>query len=113
MSFHIFSARFECGFASSPLVSSVVLHLIHSFRVWFHIFSTRFECSSARGDRLASVSPEACDLVFSLLELDFLKRSNIKKVLDHEWLKIHSKRVEKMQTTLETSEEDANYTRNE
>jgi hypothetical protein len=29
---------------SSPLVSSVFSHLLHSFRVYFHIFSTRFEC---------------------------------------------------------------------
>ena len=30
---HLFSTRFECNFTSSPLVSSVVLHLFHSFRV--------------------------------------------------------------------------------
>jgi hypothetical protein len=29
---------------SSPLVSSVVLHFLYSFRVYFGIFSTRFEC---------------------------------------------------------------------
>ncbi len=29
----IFSTRFECIFTSSPLVSSVFLHLLHSFRV--------------------------------------------------------------------------------
>ena len=40
----IFATRFECDFSSSPLVSSVVFHLRHSFRVWFFIFSTRFEC---------------------------------------------------------------------
>ncbi len=28
-----FHTRFECSFTSSPLVSSVVLHLLHSFRV--------------------------------------------------------------------------------
>ncbi len=28
-----FSTRFECGFATFPLVSSLVLHLLHSFRV--------------------------------------------------------------------------------
>ncbi len=38
------STRFECSSTSSPLVSSVILHLLHSFRVYFHIFSTRFEC---------------------------------------------------------------------
>ena len=32
-SFHIFSTRFECRFTSSPLVSSVDSHLLHSFRV--------------------------------------------------------------------------------
>ena len=40
-----FSTRFECSFMSCPLVSSVVFHLLHSFRVYFFIFSTRFECS--------------------------------------------------------------------
>jgi hypothetical protein len=32
--------RFECSFASSPLVSSVVLHLLHSFRVCFSRYET-------------------------------------------------------------------------
>ncbi len=41
---YIFSTRFECEFTSSPLVSSVHLHLLHSFRVCIYIFSTRFEC---------------------------------------------------------------------
>ena len=31
----VFSTRFECIFTSSSLVSSVVLNLFHSFRVWF------------------------------------------------------------------------------
>ena len=30
---------------SFTLVSSVISHLLHLFRVLFHIFSTRFECS--------------------------------------------------------------------
>ena len=66
--FAIFPTRFECSFQiinifwliggvvvaflnltgerekSSPLVTSVFLHLLHSFRVYFYIFSTRFEC---------------------------------------------------------------------
>jgi hypothetical protein len=29
----IFYTRFECNFSSSPLVSSVISHLLHSFRV--------------------------------------------------------------------------------
>jgi hypothetical protein len=33
----------ECSFTST-LVSSVILNLLHSFRVYFSIFSTRFEC---------------------------------------------------------------------
>jgi hypothetical protein len=38
--FDIFSTRFECSFTSFPLVSSVVLHLLHSKRVYFfHHFS--------------------------------------------------------------------------
>ncbi len=36
--FHIFSTRFECIFTSSPLVSSVFLHLLNSFRVYFFKF---------------------------------------------------------------------------
>ncbi len=33
----IFSNRFECSFTSSALVSSVVIHLLHSFRVCFQV----------------------------------------------------------------------------
>jgi hypothetical protein len=33
--FYIFSTSFECGFTSSPLVSSVILDILHSFRVCF------------------------------------------------------------------------------
>ncbi len=44
MCFYIFSTRFECSLPFFALVSSVVLHLLHSFRVWFYIFSTRFDC---------------------------------------------------------------------
>ena len=35
-----FSTRFECFFTSSQLVSSVVSHLLHSFRVYFFIVSS-------------------------------------------------------------------------
>ncbi len=31
----VFITRFECSFTSSPLISGVVLHLCHSFRVEF------------------------------------------------------------------------------
>ncbi len=34
----IFSTRLECSFNSCPPVSSVVLHLLHSFRVYFFPF---------------------------------------------------------------------------
>jgi hypothetical protein len=43
----VISAKYEGPgeyFTSSPLVSSVFLHLLHSSRVYFYIFSTRFEC---------------------------------------------------------------------
>ena len=53
--FHIFSTRFECGFTSSPLVSSVFSHLLHSFRVYFSIFSTRFECGFTSSPLVSSV----------------------------------------------------------
>ncbi len=39
----MFYTRFECSFSSSPLVSSLFSHLLHSLRVYFYIFSTRFE----------------------------------------------------------------------
>ncbi len=55
MYFHIFSTRFECGFTSSPPVSSVVSHLLHSSRVWFHIFPTRFECGFTSSPLVLSV----------------------------------------------------------
>ena len=47
----IFSTRFECSFSSSPLVSSVVSHPLHQFRVQFFIFFTRFECIFCTGAR--------------------------------------------------------------
>ncbi len=53
--FDIFPTRFECRFTSSPLVSSVVLHLLHSFRVQFYIFSARFECSFTSSPLVSSV----------------------------------------------------------
>jgi hypothetical protein len=98
----IFSTRFECIIASSPLVSSVLLHLLHSFRVYycifstrfeciFHIFSTRFECSFSKlceKEKHSTVSSrEASVMVKLTIAL----------------VKLHSKRVEKM----------SNYTRNE
>ena len=53
--FRIFSTRFECIFASSPLVSSVFSHLLHSFRVYLHIFSTSFECGFTCSPLVSSV----------------------------------------------------------
>jgi hypothetical protein len=51
----ILYTRSECGFSSSPLVSSVVFHLLHSFRVWFFIFPTRLECSFSSSSLVWSV----------------------------------------------------------
>jgi hypothetical protein len=36
--FFLLPTRLECSFASSPLVSSALLHLLHSFRVYFLSF---------------------------------------------------------------------------
>ncbi len=130
----IFSTRFECGFRSSPLVSSVVLDLLHSFRVYFHIFSTRFECSLRSSPPVSSVvlapsvSHESSEETVTASQIEQVKAIN-------RVVKIHSKRVEKMwiytrnewercQSTLETSGKDVNlnskrvrkmsfYTRNE
>ena len=98
---YIFSTRFECEFTSSPLVSSVVLHLphsfrvyflrlLHSFRVWIYIFSTRFECTDfSRG---------ICKMRTMTWEKDYTVPIRVKSTLETsgEDVKVHSKRVEKM-----------------
>ncbi len=84
-SFRIFPTRFECSFKSSPLVSSVVLHLPHSFRVSFYIFPTRFECSFSTLIDLNMIS-EAERYGHLLMEED---EKDVQ-------VKLHSKRVEKM-----------------
>ncbi len=151
----IFSTRSECSFQdpsrpsglkpvslyaaidtaikawSSPLVLSVILHLLHSFGVYFCVFSTRFECSFASFQLVWSEDFASSPLVSSVVlatmsgpkKLTFLKR-----LIWYRWgawpvrsekgstrmvWKLHSKRVEKMKTTLETSGEDENYTPNE
>jgi hypothetical protein len=43
------------GSRSSPLVSSVLLPLLHSFRVKFYFYSTRFECSCSSSPLVSSV----------------------------------------------------------
>ncbi len=48
------SCRYLKG-TSFPLVSSVFLHLPHSFRVYFYIFSTRFECIFTSSPLVSSV----------------------------------------------------------
>ncbi len=80
---YIFSTRFEFVFSSSPLVSSVLLHLLHSFRVCFCIFSTRFES------------------VFQ-----YTNRDHYPNAEGSNGLKLHSFRVEKIKTTLVSSGED-------
>ncbi len=57
ISFRSSSDRFvnSGSFTSSPLVSSVFLHLLNSFRVYFYIFSTRFECSITSSQLVSSV----------------------------------------------------------
>ncbi len=99
-----FYTRFECSFTSSPLFSSVVSHLLHSFRVYFHIFSNRFECSSHLPHSFrvwfsgqfhplpSSISfPPRLELLLKgMFNVDFEERYTLEKV------KTHSKRVEKM-----------------
>ncbi len=84
---------------SSPLVSSVILHLLHSFGVYFYIFSTRFEC------------------IFFIpifqYRLNLSVRSAIMKNVipnfDQLW-RTHTPKWEKINFTLETSGEDVKTT---
>ena len=78
--------RFECSFTSSPLVSSVVSHLPHSFRV----------CFSA----LCINSTPTSSIIFAG---QWLRISSLSTFYGSLWVKLHSKRVEKM----------SKYTRNE
>ena len=82
----IFNTRFECGFPSSPLVSSVVSHLLCLLRA-FSIFSTRFECSFKSSSLVSSVA--------SLVQLGCLcstnNATNYPQILDHEHQKLKSK----------------------
>ncbi len=127
--FYIFSTLFECSFTSSPLFSSVVLHLLHSFPVQFYIFSTLFECSFTSFPLVLSVVLHlhsfrvqlTVPMPFSPILRAFRTSNNevsqvsIKNYTRNEWrrCRIHSKRVEKMYNTLETSREDVEYTRSE
>ncbi len=91
----IFSTRFECSFTSSSLVSSVVSHLIHSFRVQFRYEYHRGQGYSPR----TTVGLETCKTTLQTSEEDV--KTKLETSEDDE--KLHSKRVEKMK----------NYTRNE
>ncbi len=122
--FCIFCTRFECIFASSALVSSVVLHLLHSFRVYFCIFCTRFECIFASSALVSSLvvhvlhSFRVYFCIFSTrFECSFItvfrSQAEYRQFSLIDWrqdcqhltplLKLHSKRVEMLE----------NYTRNE
>ncbi len=85
--FGIFSTRFECSFTSSPLVSSVVLHLLHSFGVWFF---------TAIKSNLSNTKKEISK------QLELIRRENETQIrivqleLAEVLEKLHSKRVEKM-----------------
>ncbi len=76
---HIFPTLFECSFTSSPLVSSVVSHLLHSFRVYF--FRLEEEEAALLKDYVEDKEEEEKwqKLQFTLARV-----------------KLHSKRVEKM-----------------
>jgi hypothetical protein len=123
-----FSTRFECNFVSSPLVSSAILYLLHSFGVQFCIFSTRFECNFVSSPLVSSVvlhpllmRGSAINRLATLGTTNYTRSEwrRCKTILETsgEDVKLHSKRVEKMEnytrnewrrwkTTLETSGED-------
>ncbi len=97
------STRSECGFASSPLVPRVVLHLLHSFRVWYVassplVSSVNFSVKFGR-DAFLTNKPDV-----SVYEDLFNKSGPIngkisgKTTLETsgEDVKLHSKRVGKM-----------------
>ncbi len=91
-------------FTSSPLVSSVDLHLPHSFLVWICISSTRFECSFKSSPLVASV------ILGSEFKIDASYLGPTVAITQQlevsDYSKLHSKRVERCKTTLETCGED-------
>jgi hypothetical protein len=96
----MFSTRFECTFPSSPLVSSVVCHVLHSFRVYFSIFPTRFECILAGEAASFNDNKGVKDATaeFATNIDDLMTDVNSVKHTRNEWItlegsKPHSKRV--------------------
>ncbi len=99
---NIFSTRFECSFTSSPLVSSVVLHLLHSFRVCF-------SCVSGLSAEALKRSQSLDDLVRSIANKSSSAIETLKAVGENytrnEWKRCES--------TLERVRKMSKYTRNE
>ncbi len=92
---YIFSARFECIFSSSPPVSSVFFHLLHSFRVFF--FSQVFQ-GSVHNNTMENL-PHTFSLLKSnawLLILTIVPATVNTLETSGEDARTHSKRVEKM-----------------
>ncbi len=73
------------------LVSNVVSHILHSFRVYFHIFSTRFECKFSYTYDDLLLLPERISFHSDEVSLASRITKNIRLQV-----KLHSKRVEKM-----------------
>jgi hypothetical protein len=81
--------------------------------VWFHIFSTRLECSFTSSPLVSSVGLGVEDILLKLhpepeseVVHHFDKTLTSKLEDETANVKIHSKRVEKMEKTLETSVKD-------
>ena len=78
----IFSTQTECSFTSSLLKPSVVLHLLHSFRVDF----SKNECTFFRGSQATDNPNQESELKFLALEIlstlmsSFVDFCSLKKV---------------------------------
>jgi hypothetical protein len=94
--FYIFSTRQEFIFTSSLLVKSVVLHFLHSSRVYFYVFSTRFECILGKPEGRINIG--LFDEVVPKTAENFRALCTGETTLETsgEDVKLHSKRVEKM-----------------
>jgi hypothetical protein len=105
----MFSTRFGCNFECSPLVSDVILNVLHSFRVYFftRVFSVSIALFSASRIKISNLSIDL--LYFSKLRertnsLARLMKSTLETSGEDgittletsgEDVKLHSKRVEK------------------
>ncbi len=79
---------FGCSFAFSPLVSSVVLHLLHSFGVFFKENSMTVDPSKLTPTSIEVISKQPT------LNVGVIGKNTLET--GGEDVKTHSKRVEKM-----------------